>query len=132
MDLRTRRRFAALCILVVDDQITVRQIVTAICKKLGCENIDVAPDGIEAVQMVQDKVYDIVIADWNMEPITGIQLLRTLRADPRLKTTKFLLMTARQDAASVVQAKKAGVDAYIVKPFSPAALQAKLLAVLEH
>ena len=132
MDLRTRRRFAALSILVVDDQIVVRQIVTAICQKLGCEVIDVATDGIEAVQMVQDKVYDVVIADWNMEPVTGIQLLRTLRADPRLSGTKFLLMTVRQDAASVVQAKKAGVDAYIVKPFSPAALQERLLAVLEH
>ncbi|WP_407523857.1 response regulator [Methylobacterium oryzisoli] len=130
MDLRTRRRFAALSILVVDDQIVVRQIVTTICQKLGCEQIDVASDGVEAVQMVQDKLYAVVIADWNMQPVTGIQLLRAVRTDPRLSGTKFLLMTARQDAASVVHAKKAGVDAYIVKPFSPAALQEKLLTVL--
>ena len=130
MDLSTKKMFATLRILIVDDQVTVRHIVAAICQKLGAENVDVASDGVEALQMMQDRSYDVMIVDWNMEPVNGIALLRAVRGDARTAGSKFLIMTARQDAASVVHAKKAGIDAYIVKPFSPAALQEKLLAIL--
>jgi two-component system chemotaxis response regulator CheY len=117
-------------ILVVDDQATVREIVVAICTKLGFPNVDVAGDGQEALAMMRAKAYALVLSDWNMEPMSGIQLLRAIRADEALARTKFLIMTARTDVDAVVAAKHAGVDNYLVKPFTPAVLRERILAVL--
>jgi two-component system chemotaxis response regulator CheY len=118
-------------ILIVDDQATTREIVTALCAKLGFTSIDVAEDGAAALSMMRKRVYGIVLSDWNMEPMTGFQLLRAVRADPQLARTKFLIMTARADADAVLAAKRAGVDNYLIKPFTPKALQEKILAVLD-
>lgn len=118
-------------ILIVDDQATTREIVTALCTKLGFTSVDVAEDGAAALSMMRKRVYGIVISDWNMEPVTGFHLLRAVRADPQLARTKFLIMTARADADAVLAAKRAGVDNYLIKPFTSKILQEKILAVLD-
>ncbi|WP_407523100.1 response regulator [Methylobacterium oryzisoli] len=120
--------FAGKRLLVADDQIIVRQIVSAIGEKLGFGTIDTAQDGDEALLMMRKQAYDVVIADWNMQPMTGFELLRIVRADKDLAATKFLIMTARTDKDAVVAAKSAGVDGYMLKPFSPQALRDKILA----
>lgn len=118
-------------LLIVDDEATTRDIVTAICRKLGLGKVDTAKDGTEALAMMRARTYAIVISDWNMSPMTGFDLLRTVRADPQLTKTKFLIMTARADADAVLAAKRFGVDSYLIKPFAPKTLQEKLLAVLD-
>ncbi|MGU3451936.1 response regulator [Methylobacterium sp. 391_Methyba4] len=118
-------------ILIVDDQATTREIVTALCTKLGFTSIDVADNGAAALSMMRKRVYGIVLSDWNMEPMTGFELLRAVRADPQLARTKFLIMTARADADAVLAAKRFGVDNYLIKPFTPKILQEKILAVLD-
>lgn len=117
-------------LLVVDDQIIVRQIVSAIGEKLGFSTVDTAQDGDEALLMLRKQPYDVVIADWNMQPVTGFELLRIVRADKDLATTKFLIMTARTDKDAVLAARSAGVDGYMLKPFTPQALQEKILAAV--
>lgn len=117
-------------VLVVDDQAVTREIVTAICRKLGLGTVDTANEGGEALAQLRQKSYAIVISDWNMTPMTGFELLRAVRADATLAKTKFLMMTARADAEAVLAAKRFGVDNYLIKPFSPRTLQEKLLAVL--
>lgn len=118
-------------ILIVDDQATTREIVTALCTKLGFTSIDVADNGAAALSMMRKRVYGIVLSDWNMEPMTGFELLRAVRADPQLARTKFLIMTARADADAVLAAKRFGVDNYLIKPFTPKILQKKIVAVLD-
>jgi two-component system, chemotaxis family, chemotaxis protein CheY len=118
-------------LLIVDDQATSREIVVAICRKLGLVNVDTAKDGAEALEKLRAQTYAIVISDWNMAPVSGLELLRTLRADPRLAKTKFVMMTARTDADAILVAKRFGVDTYLVKPFSPRVLQEKLVAILD-
>lgn len=118
-------------ILIVDDQATTREIVTALCTKLGFTSIDVDDNGAAALSMMRKRVYGIVLSDWNMEPMTGFELLRAVRADPQLARTKFLIMTARADADAVLAAKRFGVDNYLIKPFTPKILQKKIVAVLD-
>lgn len=117
-------------LLVVDDQSIVRQIVSAIGEKLGFGAIDTAQDGDEALLMMRKQPYDVVIADWNMQPVTGFELLRMVRADKELASTKFLIMTARTDKDAVLAARSAGVDGYMLKPFSPQALRDKIMATV--
>ena len=118
-------------LLIVDDQAVSRQIVTAICVKLGLASVDTAQNGAEALAMMRERDYAIVISDWNMGPMSGYELLRAVRADERLARTKFLIMTARTDADAILAAKRAGVDTYLIKPFTPKMLQEKLLAILD-
>ncbi|WP_407523701.1 response regulator [Methylobacterium oryzisoli] len=125
-----RTPFSDKRLLVVDDQIIVRQIVSAIGEKLGFGTVDTAQDGDEALQMLRKQPYDVVIADWNMQPMTGFELLRTVRADKEFAAIRFLIMTARTDAAAILAAKNAGVDGYMLKPFTPQTLQDKILAAV--
>jgi two-component system, chemotaxis family, chemotaxis protein CheY len=117
-------------ILIVDDYKTMLRIIRNLLKQLGFNNVDEATDGSMALQKLRDKDYGLVISDWNMEPMTGIQLLREVRADSKLKSLPFIMITAESKTENVVAAKEAGVNNYIVKPFNAATLKTKLSSVL--
>ena len=117
-------------ILIVDDYKTMLRIIRNLLKQLGFNNVDEATDGGAALQKMRDKDYGLVISDWNMEPMSGLQLLKEVRADTRMKDTPFIMITAESKSENVVAAKQAGVSNYIVKPFNAATLKTKLTAVL--
>src|SRR5258705_4639210 len=116
-------------ILVVDDYNTMIRIIRNLLKQLGFENVDDASDGSAALARMQEKKYGLVISDWNMEPMNGYDLLREVRASTELSQTPFIMITAESKTEHVIDAKKAGVNNYIVKPFNAATLKAKLEAV---
>ena len=116
-------------ILVVDDYSTMIRIIRNLLKQIGFENVDDATDGSAALARMQGRKYGLVISDWNMEPMTGYDLLREVRADPNLATTPFIMITAESKTENVIAAKKAGVNNYIVKPFNAATLKTKIEAV---
>ncbi len=117
-------------VLVVDDYQTMIRIIRNLLKQLGFENVDDAADGREALAKMKTKKYGLVISDWNMEPMTGYELLREVRADEQLKPTPFIMVTAESKTENVIAAKKAGVNNYIVKPFNAQTLKAKIASVL--
>ena len=117
-------------ILIVDDYKTMLRIIRNLLKQLGFDNVDEATDGSMALQKLRDKNYGLVISDWNMEPMSGMQLLQEVRADNVLKGLPFIMITAESKTENVVAAKEAGVSNYIVKPFNAATLKQKLQAVL--
>ncbi|HVO04522.1 MAG TPA: response regulator [Candidatus Cybelea sp.] len=117
-------------ILIVDDYKTMLRIIRNLLKQLGFNNVDEATDGSMALQKLRDKEYGLVISDWNMEPMTGIQLLREVRADAKLKALPFIMITAESKTENVIAAKEAGVNNYIVKPFNAATLKTKLASVI--
>ena len=117
-------------ILIVDDYKTMLRIIRNLLKQLGFNNVDEATDGSQALHKLRDKSYGLVISDWNMEPMTGIQLLREVRADAKLKDLPFIMITAESKTENVVAAKAAGVSNYIVKPFNAATLKTKLTSIL--
>ena len=119
----------AMPILIVDDYNTMVRIIRNLLKQLGFQNVDDASDGTAALQKLRQKSYGLVISDWNMEPMTGYDLLKEVRADPALGKTPFIMVTAESRTENVVAAKKAGVDNYIVKLFSAQTLQQKIAAV---
>ncbi len=119
----------ALPILVVDDYQTMVRIIRNLLKQLGFEDVDDASDGRSALQKLRAKKYGLVISDWNMEPMTGYDLLREVRGDPTIGKTPFIMVTAESKTENVIAAKKAGVDNYIVKPFNAQTLQHKIQAV---
>jgi two-component system chemotaxis response regulator CheY len=116
-------------VLVVDDYKTMIRIIRNLLKQLGFVNVDEASDGSSALGMMREKQYGLVISDWNMEPMTGYELLREVRADDHLSRTPFIMATAESKTDNVIAAKKAGVNNYIVKPFNAATLKAKIDAV---
>ena len=116
-------------ILVVDDYNTMIRIIRNLLKQLGFEDIDDANDGTAALTKMRGKRYGLVISDWNMEPMTGYELLKEVRADPGLSKTPFIMVTAESKTENVIAAKKAGVNNYIVKPFNAQTLQSKIEAV---
>ncbi|MFT5438807.1 MAG: two-component system chemotaxis response regulator CheY [Alphaproteobacteria bacterium] len=117
-------------ILIVDDYRTMLRIIRNLLKQLGFENVEEATDGSEALQKLRDGEFKLVISDWNMEPMTGIQLLREVRSDDTMKKMPFIMVTAESKTENVVIAKEAGVSNYIVKPFNAATLKSKLIGVL--
>ena len=116
-------------VLIVDDYKTMIRIIRNLLKQLGFANVDEAGDGSAALELMRQKDYGLVISDWNMEPMTGYELLREVRADDRLSRTPFIMVTAESKTDNVVAAKKAGVNNYIVKPFNAATLKAKIDAI---
>jgi two-component system chemotaxis response regulator CheY len=122
--------FEDMRILVVDDYSTMRRIIRNLLNQLGYADVDEAEDGSVALQKMRSSNYNLVISDWNMEPMTGYELLKEVRADDKLKSTPFILVTAESKTENVVAARKAGVDNYIVKPFNAATLQQKINAVI--
>ncbi|MEM7169545.1 MAG: response regulator [Pseudomonadota bacterium] len=117
-------------ILIVDDYKTMLRIIRNLLKQLDFNNVDEATDGSMALQKLREKNYGLVISDWNMEPMSGMQLLTEVRADLKLKDLPFIMVTAESKTENVVAAKQAGVNNYIVKPFNAATLKSKLSAVL--
>jgi two-component system, chemotaxis family, chemotaxis protein CheY len=117
-------------VLVVDDYKTMLRIISNLLKQLGFENVEEASDGTEALEKMKKNSYGLVISDWNMEPMTGYELLLKVRADDGLKRTPFIMVTAESKTENVIAAKKAGVNNYIVKPFNAATLKQKITAVL--
>ena len=116
-------------VLVVDDYSTMVRIIRNLLRQLGFTDIDDAADGAAALQKMSSKRYGLVISDWNMEPMTGYDLLRLVRADPAIETTPFIMVTAESKTENVIAARKAGVNSYIVKPFNAQTLKAKIESV---
>ena len=116
-------------ILVVDDYQTMVRILRNLLKQIGFDDVDEAADGSEALGKMRDKRYGLVISDWNMEPMTGYELLRHVRADERMKAMPFIMVTAESKTENVIAAKKAGASNYIVKPFNAQTLKTKIEAV---
>jgi two-component system chemotaxis response regulator CheY len=116
-------------ILVVDDYNTMIRIICNLLKQLGYQNIDNATDGATALAKLRAGRYGLVISDWNMEPMSGYDLLREVRADEKLGKTPFIMITAESKTENVIAAKRAGVSNYIVKPFNAQTLQHKIAAV---
>ena len=116
-------------VLVVDDYKTMVRIIGNLLGQLDFKNVDDATDGNAALEKLRRGDYGLVISDWYMEPMTGLQLLREVRADAKLKEIPFIMVTAESKTENVVEAKKAGVSNYIVKPFNAETLKNKLTAV---
>jgi two-component system chemotaxis response regulator CheY len=117
-------------ILVVDDYATMRRIMKNLLVQLGFKNISEATDGGDALSKLRVKAAGLVISDWNMEPMTGLQLLKEVRADGKLKELPFIMVTAESKTDNVIAAKQAGVSNYIVKPFNAETLKTKMQSVL--
>jgi two-component system chemotaxis response regulator CheY len=116
-------------VLVVDDSSTMIRIVSTQLRQIGFADIDEVQGGATALAKMRTKSYGLVISDWNMEPITGIDLLRQVRADPGLGDVPFIMVTAETRTKNVIAARDAGVNNYIVKPFDAQMLKAKIEAV---
>ena len=118
-------------ILVVDDFSTMRRIVRNLLKELGYTNVDEAEDGVVAMQRLKGNNFQFVITDWNMPNMTGIELLRTIRADPSLKHLPVLMITAEAKKENIIEAAQSGASGYIVKPFTAGTLEEKLGKVFD-
>ena len=117
-------------ILIVDDYKTMLRIIRNLLNQIGFTNVEEATDGSAALQKLREGKFRLVISDWNMEPMSGIQLLREVREDHKLQKIPFIMVTAESKTENVVIAKEAGVSNYIVKPFNAATLKSKLVGVL--
>jgi len=117
-------------ILVVDDFQSMRRIVVNILKQLGYKNIDEAEDGRQALAKLQSGGYGFLVTDWNMPNMDGLTLLQSIRSDPALKALPVLMLTAEAEKAKVVSAIQAGVNNYIVKPFTAENFQDKMEKIL--
>jgi two-component system chemotaxis response regulator CheY len=118
-------------ILVVDDFTTMRKVVRNLLKQGGYENIVEAEDGVAALKLIKSQKIDFIISDWNMPNMTGIELLKAVRADAEISATPFLMVTAEALQDNVIAAVKAGVSNYIVKPFTAEVLSEKITKIAE-
>ncbi len=116
-------------VLVVDDYKTMIRIVRGLLEQLGFTNVDDATDGPTALEKIQSKDYGLILSDWNMSPMTGFELLKAVRAEPRTRGIPFVMVTAEAKTENVVAARQAGVNNYIIKPFTLAVLKQKLANV---
>jgi two-component system chemotaxis response regulator CheY len=119
-------------ILIVDDFSTMRRIIKNLLRDLGYANTSEADDGKTALPMLQSGNFDFLITDWNMPSMTGIDLLKHVRADDKLKKLPVLIVTAEAKRDQIVEAAHAGVNGYVVKPFTAAALQEKIERIFER
>jgi two-component system chemotaxis response regulator CheY len=118
-------------VLVVDDYSTMRRIIRNLLNQLGFANVDEANDGQAALGMVGQKKYGLIISDWNMEPMSGLDLLKGIRGGSNdNKAVPFIMVTAESKTENVILAKQAGVNNYIVKPFNAETLKSKIAAVI--
>lgn len=118
-------------ILVVDDMVTMRRIVKNILKQLGFANVDEAENGQEALQKLKADTFGFVVSDWNMPVMTGIDMLRAIRGDAKLKTIPVLMVTAEAQQSNLIEAVQAGVSNYIVKPFTAETMQEKIAKIFK-
>lgn len=119
-------------ILIVDDFSTMRRIIKNLLRDLGFTNTSEADDGQTALPMLQNGNFDFLVTDWNMPGMTGIELLRVVRADDRLKDMPILMVTAEAKRDQIVEAAQAGVNGYVVKPFTAAVLKEKIEKIFER
>lgn len=117
-------------VLIVDDYKTMLRIIENLLKQLGFKNVQQATDGSVALKLLRETQFGLIISDWNMQPMTGLQLLKEVRADGVLKAMPFIMITAESKTENVIAAKEAGVNNYIVKPFNAETLKQKISAVL--
>lgn len=119
-------------ILIVDDFSTMRRIIKNLLRDLGFVNTHEADDGSTALPMLKSGGYDFLVTDWNMPGMTGIELLRAVRADPNLVSLPVLMVTAESKREQIVEAAQAGVNGYVVKPFTAATLEEKINKIFER
>ncbi len=119
-------------VLIVDDYKTMLRIVRNLLKQINILNVSEASDGTEALSLLRSGDFSLVISDWNMTPMSGLELLQEVRSDPRLQAIPFIMITAESKSDNVIAAKKAGVSSYIVKPFNAETLQGKIEKVFAH
>ena len=119
-------------ILIVDDFSTMRRIIKNLLRDLGFTNTQEADDGNTALPMLQKGGFDFLVTDWNMPGMTGIELLKAVRADGNLKTLPVLMVTAEAKRDQIIEAAQAGVNGYIVKPFTAVTLQEKIEKIFER
>ena len=118
--------------LVVDDFSTMRRIVRNLLKELGFVNVQEAEDGVDALKKLRADTFDFVVSDWNMPNMTGIELLREIRKDEKLKTLPVLMVTAEAKRENIIEAAQAGASGYVVKPFTAATLDEKLKKIFQN
>jgi len=116
-------------VLIVDDYKTMLRIIRNLLNQIGFNNIDEATDGTMALAKLKEKSYDLVISDWNMEPMSGMELLKQVRVDEKYKNVPFIMITAESKTENVIAARQAGVSNYIVKPFNADTLRTKIESV---
>jgi two-component system, chemotaxis family, chemotaxis protein CheY len=119
-------------VLIVDDYKTMLRIIRNLLKQIDFNNVEEASDGADALSKLRAGNFGLVISDWNMAPMTGLELLQEVRQDQRLKGLPFIMITAESKTENVVAAKQAGVSNYIVKPFNAETLRDKIEKVLTH
>ena len=119
-------------ILIVDDFSTMRRIIKNLLRDLGFTNTSEADDGLTALPMLQSGAFDFLVTDWNVPGMTGIDLLRQVRADDRLKSLPVLMVTAEAKREQIIEAAQAGVNGYVVKPFTAQALKDKIDKIFER
>lgn len=117
-------------VLIVEDRQVMLKIIRRLLVQLGYARIDGATNGIEALALVREKRYDLILSDWNMEPMSGFELLKHVRAEPKTRETPFVLITAEAKPENILAAKSAGASGYLVKPFKLDALERTLDSVL--
>jgi len=117
-------------IMIVDDYSTMLRIIRNLLRQLEFVNVDEANNGGDALQKLRESPFNLIISDWNMEPMTGLDLLKQVRADAKLKHIPFIMITAESKTENVVAAKQAGVSNYIVKPFNAETLKTKMASVI--
>jgi len=117
-------------VLIVDDYKTMLRILRGLLLQLGFRNVEEADNGATALAKLRGADFGLVISDWNMEPMTGLQLLKAVRAEDKLKKLPFIMVTAESKPENVITAKQAGVSNYIVKPFNAETLKSKMSSVL--
>jgi two-component system, chemotaxis family, chemotaxis protein CheY len=122
----------SLPVLVVDDKPIMLDILVRILTRIGFNSINVVEDGNEAFEILRQKSFGLIISDLHMAPVSGLELLRSIRNDDRLRSIPFLLMSGEGDPLTITHAKQAGLDNFILKPFTPAALEQKLTEILLH
>ncbi len=118
-------------ILVADDYKTMRRVIHSLLNQLGFQNIDEAINGSDALEKMKEKKYQLIISDWNMSPVTGIELLKKIRANDENKNIPFLMVTAESKPENIMEAKKSGASNYIVKPFTADTLETKMNSILK-
>ena len=126
MTIQTQLRF-----LVVDDFLTMRRIVRGLLKEMGCENVEEAEDGVQALALLKSKPFDFVISDINMPNMNGFELLSGIRAEPSIAHLPVLMVTAEARKEDIILAAKNGASGYIVKPFTGATLHEKLDKIMQ-
>jgi two-component system chemotaxis response regulator CheY len=117
-------------VLVIDDEILMITVITKILERLGYTEVDYAADGLTAIEKMRARPYGLVICDWMMQPISGYDVLRQVRGTPQLRDTPYIMATTQTVMQNAVAAKTAGVNGYLIKPFTPGSLQRSIEAAI--